>query len=108
LGYPRPHFDRHKLDPVINGHRALIGPHLTGLLSAIPLYVTILTVFAHRHQGPGAAAHVLRGLLYGMFAFASFFLALNLPLESAGIAAAFLTAIVVALAIQATSLWVLR
>jgi hypothetical protein len=51
---------------------------------------------------------VLRGLLYGLFAFASFFLVLNLLLERAGIAVAFLSAIAVALATQGISLWALR
>src|SRR5574341_1101261 len=91
---------------LLTGIAPFIGSHLTGLLTTIPLYVSILTVFAHRHQGPAAAVHVLRGLLYGMFAFASFFLILNLLLERAGIAVAFLSAIAVALTIQGTSLWV--
>jgi hypothetical protein len=47
-------------------------------------------------------------LLYGLFAFAGFFLSLNLLLEKAGIAAAFLSAIAVALAIQGTTLWLLH
>jgi len=85
-----------------------IGPRLTGLLTTIPLYVSILTVFAHRHQGSAAATHVLRGLLYGLFAFAAFFLTLNLLLERAGIAVAFISAIAVALTIQGTTLWLLR
>ena len=92
----------------LTGVAPLIGPRLTGLLTTIPLYASILTVFAHRHQGAAAASHVLRGLLYGLFAFAGFFLTLNLLLEYAGIAAAFLSAIAVALTIQGTSLWVLR
>ena len=93
---------------LLTGIAPFIGSHLTGLLTTIPLYVSILTVFAHRHQGVGAAAHVLRGLLYGLFAFASFFLVLNLLLERAGIAVAFLSAIAVTLAIQGISLWVLQ
>lgn len=93
---------------LLTGIAPLIGPRLTGLLTTIPLYASILTIFAHRHQGPSAAAHVLRGLLYGMFAFAGFFLALSLLIERAGIAVAFLAAIAVALAVQGTSLWVLR
>jgi hypothetical protein len=93
---------------LLTGIAPLIGSHLTGLLTTIPLYVTILSIFAHRHQGPAAAAHVLRGLLYGMFAFAGFFLTLSLLLETAGIAAAFLSAIAVALVVQGSSLWVLR
>ncbi|MEO8356239.1 MAG: hypothetical protein ABI621_10010 [Chloroflexota bacterium] len=93
---------------LLTGSAAYIGSRLTGLLTMIPLYVTILSIFAHRHQGPAAAAHVLRGLLYGMFAFAGFFITLSLLIEKAGIAVSFLSAIAVALAIQGTSLWVLR
>jgi hypothetical protein len=93
---------------LITGSASFFGSRLTGLLTTIPLYVTILAVFAHRHQGPAAAAHVLRGLLYGMFAFAGFFITLSVLIERAGIAASFLSAIAVALAIQGTSLWILQ
>lgn len=93
---------------LITAGASFLGSRLTGLLTTIPLYVTILTVFAHRHQGPGAAAHLLRGLLYGLFAFAGFFLILGLLLETAGIAISFLSAITVALAVQAISLRILQ
>lgn len=93
---------------LITGSAQFLGPRLTGLLTMIPLYVTILAIFAHRHQGPAAAAHVLRGLLYGMFAFAGFFITLSLLIEQAGIALSFISAIAVALAIQAMTLWILR
>lgn len=85
-----------------------IGSRLTGLLTTIPLYVTILTVFAHRRQGFAAAAHVQRGLLYGMFAFTGFFLTLNLLIEHASLSVSFSVAILSALAIQGTSLFILR
>ena len=93
---------------LLTGIAPYIGSHLTGLLTTIPLYASILTVFAHRHQGSAAAAHVLRGLLYGLFAFAGFFLTLTLLLERAGTTVAFLAAIALALAVQGTSLWVLH
>jgi uncharacterized membrane protein (GlpM family) len=93
---------------LITGSASFLGPRLTGLLTMIPLYVTILAIFAHRHQGPAAAAHVLRGLLYGMFAYAGFFITLGLLIEKAGIAVSFLAAIGVALAIQGSSLVILR
>ena len=54
---------------LITGIAPLIGPRLTGLLNTVPLYVSILTIFAHKDQGHAAALHVLRGLLYGLFAF---------------------------------------
>ena len=44
---------------LITGSASFIGPRLTGLLTTIPLYVTILAIYAHRQQGPAAAAHVL-------------------------------------------------
>jgi len=93
---------------LLTGIAPLIGPRLTGLLTTIPLYITILTVFAHRNQGPAAAAHVLRGLLYGMFAFTGFFITLNLLIEQVSLAAAFGAAILAALIIQGSSLLILR
>ncbi len=93
---------------LLTGSAPLLGSRLTGLLTTIPLYVTILTIFAHRHQGPAAAAHVLRGLLYGMFAFAGFFITLSLLIEQTGVGAAFISATVAALAIQGCTLLVLR
>jgi hypothetical protein len=87
----------------LTGVAPFIGPRLTGLLSTIPLYTAILTVFAHRLQGGAGAASVLRGLLLGMFSFASFFLTLALLIESTGIAISFLAAIFIALAIQGLS-----
>ena len=93
---------------LLTGIAPLIGPRLTGLLTTIPLYITILTIFAHRHQGPAAAAHVLRGLLYGMFAFTAFFITLSLLIERVSLAAAFVAAILAALTIQGTSLLILR
>ncbi len=93
---------------LLTGIAPFIGSRLTGLLTTIPLYVTILTIFAHRNQGPAAAAHVLRGLLYGMFAFTGFFIVLNILLEQAGVAAAFGAAVLTALLIQGLSLWILR
>lgn len=93
---------------LLTGIAPLIGSRLTGLLTTIPLYVTILTIFAHRDQGPAAAAHVLKGLLYGMFAFIGFFITLSLLIERTSLGLAFGAAVLAALLIQGTSLFVLR
>jgi len=93
---------------LLTGIAPYIGSRLTGLLTTIPLYVTILSIFAHRNQGPAAAAHVLRGLLYGMFAFTGFFITLSLLIEQINLAAAFGAAIITALIIQGSSLWILH
>jgi hypothetical protein len=85
-----------------------LGSRLTGLLATIPLYTAILTVFSHRLQGGAGAAHVLRGLLFGLFGFAGFFLTLSLLIERAGITVGFLAATAAALVIQGLSFLVLR
>ena len=92
---------------VLTAVAPLLGPRLAGLLAPFPLYATVLAAFAHRIQGGGAAVGVLRGLLLGLFAFASFFLVLALLLPN-GIAVAFISAIACALAVQAASLMIGR
>jgi hypothetical protein len=81
----------------------VLGPRASGLLATFPLYAAILTVFAHR-AGAAPAVQVLRGLLFGLFSFASFFVALGAFIERLGVAAGFTLAIAVALTIQAASL----
>lgn len=93
---------------LLTGIAPFIGSRMTGLLTTIPLYVTILSIFAHRDHGPAAAAHVLRGLLYGMFAFTGFFLVLSLLIERTSLGISFGLAALTALAVQGTSLLVLK
>ena len=50
-----------------------LGPQLSGLLSPVPVFGIVLTTFAHRQQGAGAAMQVLRGIVLGSVAFAAFF-----------------------------------
>jgi hypothetical protein len=93
---------------LLTGAASTLGARLTGLLAPFPVYATVLTVFAHHFQGPEAGRAVLRGLLHGLFAFATFFLMLAALLEPIGIGLAFLAAIASALTLQACSLWLLQ
>jgi hypothetical protein len=81
----------------------VIGPRWSGVLATFPVYAAILTVFAHR-AGAAPAVQVLRGLLWGLFAFAGFFVILGALIEAAGVGPAFIAAIAGALALQALSL----
>jgi hypothetical protein len=92
---------------LVTGIAPFIGPRLTGLLSTIPLYTAILTVFAHRQQGVAGVIGILRGLLLGLFAFAGFYLALALLLP-VGLGLAFGAAIVSALLVQGGTLLFMR
>jgi hypothetical protein len=85
----------------------LLGPYLSGLLSPFPLFGAILTVFTHRSQGSIAATRMLRGLLFGLFAPAGFFLALAILIERLGIGLSFAAATATALAFQGVTLWLL-
>lgn len=93
---------------LLTGSASLLGARLTGLLATIPLYTIILTVFAHRSQGVAGAVNVLRGLLFGLFAFASFFLALGFFLARVDVYMSFALSALSALLVQGCSLLVLR
>jgi hypothetical protein len=92
---------------VLTAAAPLLGARLAGLLAPFPLSGGVLAGFAHRIQGADPAVGVLRGLLLGLFAFATFFLALTLLLP-AGIAVAFALAIAAAVLVQGASLLIGR
>jgi len=86
----------------------MLGPRVSGLLATFPVFAAVLAVFAHRTQGAPAAWQVLWGLQLGLFAFAVFFIVIEVSITRAGIALAFVCAIVCAVAIQAVTLWAMR
>jgi hypothetical protein len=93
---------------LLTGSAPILGAQLTGLLAPFPLYGAILAVFAQHQDGAVPAIRVLRGLLFGLFSFASFFLVLAVLLGQVPIVWAFGAASTVALTSQAGTLWALR
>ena len=63
---------------LITSFAAMIGPTLSGLVATFPVFVIVLVVFAHRHEGANAAHGLMRGLMLGLFGFAGFFAAVSL------------------------------
>ncbi|MFI5258252.1 MAG: DUF3147 family protein [Candidatus Limnocylindrales bacterium] len=86
----------------------VLGPQLSGILAAFPVYVTILAVFAHRLEGPEQAKSVARGLQIGLFGTIVFFLVVTGTIDRLGIAVAFGTGLIAAIAVQMVSLRVVR
>ncbi|HET9651864.1 MAG TPA: hypothetical protein VFP36_06720, partial [Usitatibacter sp.] len=82
----------------------VLGPHLSGLLAPFPIYATVLGAFTHRGEGADAAARLLRGVVLGLFSFATFFAVVAALVTRAGIAVAFVSATVAAVALQGLSL----
>jgi hypothetical protein len=88
---------------ILTAAAPLLGPRLAGLLAPFPLYGAVLAVFAYRMQGSDASIALLRGLLLGLFAFASFFAVLSTLLEH-DLGLAFVAAIVAAAIVQGATL----
>ena len=86
----------------------VLGPAWSGLVATFPVYLSVMAMFTHRHAGPAAADDVLRGLLAGLFGTVAFYVVVTLGLGFAGIAATFVGAGVVAIAIEAVSLRIVR
>jgi hypothetical protein len=86
----------------------VLGPYLSGLLSPFPLFGAVLVVFVHRSEGATSAMKLLRGLLFGLFAPAGFFMALSALIETWGIGLGFAAATATALAAQGLTLLMLR
>ena len=85
----------------------VLGARLSGLAATYPVYVSTLTLFAHRQDGPGAAMALLRGLVLGLYGWLGFFVILLVLMPAIGALPAFAAAVIAALAIQGISLWLL-
>ncbi|RAS35565.1 hypothetical protein [Paraburkholderia bryophila] len=85
-----------------------VGPKASGVIASFPFMAIILAVFSHRMIGHAAAQQVLRGMVTGLPAFATFFYVLSLALMRLDLPAAYGGAILCALAIQAISLYRMR
>lgn len=77
-----------------------IGARLSGFFAMFPVMSTVLVGFSHRHVGPSFAVALLRGMVFGYYAFAVFCLALSLLLPTQPLAVAFCAAFACALAVQ--------
>jgi len=93
---------------VITSAAPLLGPQLSGLLTTYPVYAGVLAVFAHSQRGGPAATQVVRGLCYGILAFATFFLMIGVLVDRAGILPAFAAAAAAAVLVQALTLTRIR
>ena len=82
-----------------------LGPRLAGLFAMFPVMGTILTGFTHRASGRGGAVDLLRGMVRGYAAFASFCIVLSMGLRSRPITAAFASAAGCALLVQVGMTW---
>ena len=79
---------------------AAVGPAWSGMFAVFPVLSIVLAVFSHRASGPAFAATLLKSMIWGLYAFTSFCLAVALLLPQQGVAVAFLGASAIAIAVQ--------
>ena len=79
------------------------GPTVEGILAALPVLASVLAVFTHVRHGHEALVAMLRGMLGGLAAFATFCALIALLIEPAGVPAAFVVATAAAVAMQLLS-----
>lgn len=78
-----------------------VGEAWSGLLTAFPVITLVLGVFTHQQAGSNQVAQLFRGMAFGLYAFCGFFVTLSLMLPRGGLGMAFLSAIGVAVTVQA-------
>ncbi|MDR3574993.1 MAG: hypothetical protein P4L50_14125 [Anaerolineaceae bacterium] len=81
-----------------------LGARLSGLLTPFPLFTMVIAVFTHHQQGPAAAAQLLRGVVMGGFAFATFFLVVSILLPGVSMGWTYLAATAAALILNGIAL----
>lgn len=61
---------------------AHLGPALSGLLSTIPVFICVMSVFTHKMSGTANVVQLERGVTTGAFSFAVFFLVVAMTMRS--------------------------
>lgn len=80
---------------------AALGPLIGGMLAALPILASVLTVLTHREAGPEAALALLRGTIAGMGGFLAFCAAIALLITHHAALSTFLIATAAAVITQA-------
>jgi len=84
------------------------GPRLSGVLTSFPAITTVFASFTLKYYGAAAAVRLLRGVVFGMFTLAVFFLIIATTIQSAGGVTAFTLGFCAAVATHFVSLRLLR
>jgi hypothetical protein len=90
---------------VVDELAGLLGAHLAGLVTALPLLTLLMGALTHREDGREAAVAFLHGVTRGSFSVVTALLALAVTLPDGHPGVAFAVAVVTALATQAALQW---
>ena len=93
---------------LITGIASFIGPKWSGLISPFPVFVSVLGVFAHVQSGFATTHQLMRGTLFGSFAFVAFFVAVALTVRDVSLPLVYLLATMLVLAVNFAMLRVIQ
>lgn len=79
---------------------ANLGPDLSGVFAMFPVMGTVLVLFTHRSSGAAATVQLLRGMVFGFYAFSMFCAVLAWALTATDVGMAFLWALAAAGIVQ--------
>jgi len=88
---------------IVTAIATTLGPHLSGLVTSLPIITAVLSVFTHAHRGREEAIRLLRGFTVGFFSYATFCFAVAMTIRPLGVSGSFALAVVLALCVQAAS-----
>lgn len=77
-----------------------LGPTLSGLCSAFPAFICVMSVFSHKLCGAESVRQFAHGVIIGTFAFVAFFLTVALTLPHMGVLAVYTLAVLSAFAVN--------
>jgi hypothetical protein len=93
---------------VLTSFAADLGTRWSGLFAMFPVIGIVLAVSSHRHAGAGFTVRLLRGMMFGFYAFTTFCLVLALALGPMGLKAGFCLALGSAVLTQGVVIRLLR
>jgi hypothetical protein len=80
-----------------------LGPHVSGLVTSLPIITALLSVFTYAHRGRDEAIRLLRGFTVGFFSYAAFCFVVATTIRPLGVGRCFVLAGVLALCVQAVA-----
>ncbi|MCF4129011.1 hypothetical protein [Methylobacterium sp. SyP6R] len=87
---------------------AIVAAKTAGVSASLPVFGAILAIFARRMRGSVMATQALRGIVFALDGFATFFFVLGLLLVPLGLLPAFIAALASILLVRTEALKLIR
>ncbi|GHV50859.1 hypothetical protein FACS1894168_2510 [Deltaproteobacteria bacterium] len=94
---------------IVTALSSRLGPHISGVFSAFPVFLSVMFAFSHKLCGPESTRPFARGIILGSFSFEAFFIVVALAAQNTHPALVYLLAALTAIGVNlATMALVMR